>query len=86
MLLYTNLLLIRWVLNPYDMGNATTFGYNVVQEIHQLGDVDFPPVVEATHAINYDGWLVFETAVKEDAIVSAIRNMDFVREDYKLSV
>ena len=50
------------------------------------GDVNFSAVVEATHAINYDGWLVFETAVKEDAIVSAIRNMDFVREDYKLSV
>ena len=50
------------------------------------GDVNFSVVVEATHAINYDGWLVFETAVKEDAIVSAIRNMDFVREDYKLSV
>ena len=42
MLLLTSLLLIGWVLNPlvymYDIGNATTFGYNSVQEIHQLGD------------------------------------------------
>ncbi|MEC8892259.1 MAG: sugar phosphate isomerase/epimerase family protein [Candidatus Poribacteria bacterium] len=85
----------------YDMGNATTFGYDSVQEIHQLGnaivqmhiketggnhpgegDVDFPAVIEATRKINYDGWLVLETPAKEDAIVSAIRNMNFVRENY----
>jgi hypothetical protein len=30
----------------------------------------------------FDGWLVLETPAKEDAIVSAIRNMNFVRENY----
>ena len=85
----------------YDMGNATTFGYDSVQEIHQLGnaivqmhiketggqhpgegDGDFPAVIEATHKINYDGWLVLETPAKEDAVASAVRNMNFVRENY----
>ena len=46
------------------------------------GGVDFPAVIEATHTINYDGWLVLETPAKEDAVASAVRNMNFVRENY----
>tara|TARA_B100001123_G_C14399698_1_gene666277 strand:+ start:219 stop:377 length:159 start_codon:yes stop_codon:yes gene_type:complete len=50
------------------------------------GDVNFSAVVEATHAINYDGWLVLETLAKEYAIVSATGDMDFVRGNYELPV
>ena len=50
------------------------------------GDVDFSAVVEATHAINYDGWFVLETLAKEYTIVSATGDMNFVRGNYELPV
>ena len=46
------------------------------------GGVDFPAVIEATHAIGYDGWFVLETPANGDPIASAIKNLNFVRENY----
>ena len=46
------------------------------------GGVDFPAVIEATHAIGYDGWFVLETPANDDPIASAIKNLNFVRENY----
>ena len=46
------------------------------------GEVDFPAVIEATHAIGYNGWLVLETPSKDDSIASAVKNLKFVRENY----
>ena len=85
----------------YDMGNATSFGYDSAKEIRQLGKaivqmhikdtggnhageggVDFPAVIEATHAVGYNGWFVLETPSKEDAIISAAKNLAFVRNNY----
>lgn len=46
------------------------------------GEVDFPAVIQATHAIGYDGWFVLETPSKDDPIASATKNLSFVRENY----
>lgn len=46
------------------------------------GGVDFPAVIEATHAIDYNGWLVLETPSNGDPIASAIKNLNFVHENY----
>ena len=46
------------------------------------GEVDFPAVIEATHAIGYDGWFVLETPSNDDPIASAAKNLNFVREKY----
>ena len=46
------------------------------------GDVDFPAVFEAAHAIGYDSWFVLETPGKDDAIASAAKNMNFVRDNF----
>lgn len=46
------------------------------------GGVDFPAVIEATHAVGYNGWFVLETPSKEDAITSAAKNLAFVRNNY----
>ncbi|MCZ6680132.1 MAG: sugar phosphate isomerase/epimerase [Candidatus Poribacteria bacterium] len=46
------------------------------------GEVDFPAVIEATHAIGYDGWYVLETPSKDDPIAAAAKNLNFARENY----
>ena len=46
------------------------------------GEVDFPAVIEATHAIGYSGWFVLETPSNGDPVASAIKNLNFVRENY----
>ncbi|RKU25150.1 hypothetical protein C6497_16515 [Candidatus Poribacteria bacterium] len=46
------------------------------------GDVDFPAVFESTHAIGYDSWFVLETPGKDDPIESAVKNMNFVRDNF----
>lgn len=46
------------------------------------GDVDFPAVFKAAHAIGYDSWFVLETPGKDDAIASAAKNMNFVRDNF----
>ncbi len=46
------------------------------------GEVDFPAVIEATHAIGYDGWYVLETPSDDDPIAAAAKNLNFVRENY----
>ena len=46
------------------------------------GDVDFPAVFEATHAIGYDRWFVLETPGKDDPIASAAKNLNFVRTNF----
>jgi sugar phosphate isomerase/epimerase len=85
----------------YDMGNATSRGYDPAREIQQLGkaivqmhikdtkgnhagegDVDFPAVIEAIHAIGYDGWLVLETPSKDNLSAAAAKNLNFVRENF----
>jgi L-ribulose-5-phosphate 3-epimerase len=85
----------------YDMGNATSFGYDSPTELRQLGkaivqmhikdtggnhagegDVDFPAVFESAHAIGYDDWFVLETPSKDDPIASAIKNLNFIRDNF----
>ena len=34
------------------------------------GDVDFPAIFDATHAIGYDSWFVLETPGKDDPVAS----------------
>ncbi len=46
------------------------------------GDVDFPAVFDATHAIGYDSWFVLETPGKDDPIASAAKNLNFVRNNF----
>jgi len=46
------------------------------------GDVDFPAVFDATHAIGYDSWFVLETPGKDDPVASAAKNLDFVRNSF----
>lgn len=46
------------------------------------GDVDFPAVFDAAHAIGYDSWFVLETPGKDDPIASAAKNLDFVRNSF----
>lgn len=46
------------------------------------GDVDFPAVFEAAHAVGYDSWFVLETPGKDDPIASAEKNMNFVRNNF----
>ena len=46
------------------------------------GDVDFPAVFDATHAIGYDSWFVLETPGKDDPVASAAKNLDFVRNNF----
>ena len=85
----------------YDMGNATSFGYDSPAEIRKLdkgivqmhikdtggnhageGEVDFSAVFESAHKIGYDSWFVLETPSKEDPIASAIKNLNFVRDNF----
>ena len=46
------------------------------------GDVDFPAVFEAAHAIGYDSWFVLETPGKDDPAASAAKNLNFVRDNF----
>lgn len=46
------------------------------------GDVDFPAVFSATHAIGYDSWFVLETPGKDDPVASAAQNLNFVRNNF----
>ncbi|MYK16986.1 sugar phosphate isomerase/epimerase [Candidatus Poribacteria bacterium] len=46
------------------------------------GDVDFPAVFDATHAIGYDSWFVLETPGKDDPVASAAKNLNFVRNNF----
>ena len=46
------------------------------------GDVDFPAVFDAAHAVGYDSWFVLETPGKEDPVASAAKNLDFVRNNF----
>ena len=46
------------------------------------GDVDFPAVFDAIHAVEYDSWFVLETPGKDDPIASAAKNLDFVRNSF----
>ena len=46
------------------------------------GDVDFPAVFDAAHAIGYDSWFVLETPGKEDPEASAAKNLNFVRRNF----
>ncbi len=46
------------------------------------GDVDFPAVFDAVHAIGYDDWFVLETPGKDTPLQSAEKNMNFVRENF----
>jgi sugar phosphate isomerase/epimerase len=46
------------------------------------GDVDFGAVFESAHAIGYDDWFVLETPSKDDPIVAAVKNLNFVRENF----
>ena len=46
------------------------------------GDVNFPAVFDATHAIGYDSWFVLETPGKDDPVASAAKNLDFVRNNF----
>ncbi|MDA1193259.1 MAG: sugar phosphate isomerase/epimerase [Candidatus Poribacteria bacterium] len=83
----------------YDMGNATSKGYDSPTEIRALkgklaqihmkdtggnhlgeGEVDFSAVGAAIKATGYDGWLVLETPVKEDADASNKQNLKFTRK------
>ena len=46
------------------------------------GDVDFPAVFDAAHAIGYDSWFVLETPGKDDPVASAAQNLNFVRNNF----
>ena len=46
------------------------------------GDVDFPEVFDAAHAIGYDSWFVLETPGKDDPVASAAKNLNFVRNNF----
>lgn len=46
------------------------------------GDVDFPAVFEAAHAVGYDSWFVLETPGKDDPVASAAKNLNFVRHNF----
>ncbi len=46
------------------------------------GDVDFPAVFDAAHAIGYDSWFVLETPGKDDAVASAAQNLNFVKNNF----
>ena len=46
------------------------------------GDVDFPAVFDATHAVGYDSWFVLETPGKDDLVASAAKNLNFVRNNF----
>ena len=46
------------------------------------GDVDFPAVFDATHAVGYDSWFVLETPGKDDPVASAAKNLNFVRNNF----
>ena len=46
------------------------------------GDVDFPAVFDAAHAIGYDSWFVLETPGKDDPAASAAKNLSFVRNNF----
>ena len=46
------------------------------------GDVDFPAVFDAAHAIGYDSWFVLETPGKDDPVASATKNLSFVRNNF----
>ncbi len=46
------------------------------------GDVDFPAVFAATHAVGYDSWFVLETPGKDDPVASAAKNLNFVRNNF----
>jgi sugar phosphate isomerase/epimerase len=46
------------------------------------GDVDFPAVFDAVHAVGYDSWFVLETPGKDDPIASAAKNLGFVRNSF----
>ena len=46
------------------------------------GDVDFPAVFEASHAVGYDSWFVLETPGKDDPVASAEKNLNFVRSNF----
>ena len=46
------------------------------------GDVDFPAVFEAAHAVGYDSWFVLETPGKDDPVASAAKNLNFVRNNF----
>ena len=46
------------------------------------GDVDFPAVFGAAHAVGYDSWFVLETPGKDDPVASAAKNLNFVRNNF----
>lgn len=46
------------------------------------GDVDFPAVFDAVHAIGYDSWFVLETPGKDEPVASAEKNLNFVRKSF----
>ena len=46
------------------------------------GDVNFPAVFDATHAIGYDSWFVLETPGMDDPVASAAKNLNFVRNNF----
>ena len=46
------------------------------------GDVDFPAVFDAAHAIGYDSWFVLETPGKDDPVASAAQNLNFVKNNF----
>lgn len=43
------------------------------------GDVDFPAVVSAIRALDYDGWIVLETPPTDDPLAAAKANLAFTR-------
>ncbi len=43
------------------------------------GDVDMPAIAEAVEEIDYDGWLVFETAPTDDPLAAAEHNLAELR-------
>ena len=46
------------------------------------GDVDFPAVFDAVHAVGYNSWFVLETPGKDDPVASAAKNLNFVRNSF----
>ena len=55
-----------------------------VTDLHGLargaGHVDYEGVRDLLHAVNYDSWIVLESAVEDSPETDAIKNLTFTRE------
>lgn len=87
----------------YDVGNSTSGGYDIAEEIRRLdericqihfkdggsflgeGRVDMDAVEKAMKDIRYEGWVVLETAIRQnDRDGSFQKNIDFVKNMFAL--